>query len=401
MTTTYDIFLDTDCGKFEQDGIGIRFNLVTVRMLSRVACFYLAWITITGILPHLGTAPNSSLVQARLQPHLQPYSSSVGVSTAPTQQVHPPVSLSTTPTVPSPIDRTGTEQPLYTTAEVVTASVDISSLDSPNDHAVGFQSPLSSLRQFHRVLRDSGLSKWRPVREIRLSVPVATGIGAILAFNSGYLNGCCLSGMLLPSYSKPQSVVAVTGALTTSALGWASPAVFSNYRSQLGMVLSYGGGSFLAGMLNPHPVPFQLAAATAPTLALGSWLLYRAASRCGIVGSDAVVVGEYCRPFVVFGLVAAASGLQNSLSSVHSANLIRSAHFSGITSDTGTFLGQVVRGNRQNLYRVAVNSVLLVAFGLGGFVSLQSVQALSLSSLLWSARLLASLAAIVLALQLL
>jgi Protein of unknown function (DUF1275) len=347
--------------------------------MNRV-CYCLAWITITAILPHLGTAP--SLVQANQ--HSQRDSSAIGVVVPPT--------LSRPPTaVPSSIDRTGTEHPLDTTTEAETPSV-TESLDTSS------KSPLSHLRQFQRVLRENGLPKCGPVREIRLSVPAATGIGAILAFNSGYLNGCCLSGMLLPSYSKPQSVVAVTGAITTSALGWANPTAFSNYQSQLGMVLSYGGGSFLAGVLNPNPVPFQLAATAAPTLALGSWLLYRAASRCG-VGS--AVVGEQCRPFVVFGLVAAASGLQNSLSSVHSANLIRSAHFSGITSDTGTFLGQVVRGNRQNLYRVAVNSVLLLAFGLGSFVSLQCVQALSLSSLLWSARLMASLAAMVLALQLL
>lgn len=208
-------------------------------------------------------------------------------------------------------------------------------------------------------------------KEILIPSPWAIGVGALLALNSGYLNGCCLSGLLLISKQK-QAVAAVTGAYTLSALAFASGLSKSDaynrisqppFQSQLGMILSYLGGSCIAGFLNPRPVAFKLADSTGPTFLLGALLLYlssRAATTVGTGGASAMTV---------FYLAAAANGLQNSVTSVHTANLIRSTHISGMTSDAGTYLGQLLRGNRQNAFRLCVNAVLALSFWTGSVVS--------------------------------
>ena len=73
-------------------------------------------------------------------------------------------------------------------------------------------------------------------------------------------------------------------------------------------------------------------------------------------------------------LAAMANGIQNSLTSTTTGNLVRSTHFSGITSDMGTFMGQVVRGNMVNWVKLKVFLSLAVAFWTGGYVSYSLTQ---------------------------
>ena len=147
----------------------------------------------------------------------------------------------------------------------------------------------------------------------------------------------------------------MTGAWTNSALGVAA-GDFGQFAFHSKCILSYFAGSFAAGLVNPNPVPFEVnAPATGITLLIGSALLLLAYLSSGS--------GDF-----IF-LAAVACGLQNSLTSTATANLVRSAHFSGITSDMGTFLGQVLRGNHQNLLKLKVFAVLAASFWTGGYVS--------------------------------
>jgi len=73
------------------------------------------------------------------------------------------------------------------------------------------------------------------------------------------------------------------------------------------------------------------------------------------------------KTFIFFSL--AASGIQNSVTSTFSANLCRTSHFSGTTSDIGTFLGQLLRGNVDSLPKLKVLSLLFLSFWTGAFVS--------------------------------
>ena len=50
-------------------------------------------------------------------------------------------------------------------------------------------------------------------------------------------------------------------------------------------------------------------------------------------------------------------------------NLCRTSHFTGISSDMGTFLGQILRGNMANLFKLKVFAGLATSFWLGGYLS--------------------------------
>jgi hypothetical protein len=50
-------------------------------------------------------------------------------------------------------------------------------------------------------------------------------------------------------------------------------------------------------------------------------------------------------------------------------NLCRTSHFTGISSDMGTFIGQILRGNKANVFKLKVFLGLAAAFWSGGFLS--------------------------------
>lgn len=92
-------------------------------------------------------------------------------------------------------------------------------------------------------------------------------IAMILAFNSGFSNGVCLSGILVPQNVawKAQSTSGFTGAYTKSALALAdtestyipgfSQVEYFGY--QVLMILSFMFGSCISALLNPRPAPWR------------------------------------------------------------------------------------------------------------------------------------------------
>jgi len=193
------------------------------------------------------------------------------------------------------------------------------------------------------------------VKSNELSKKTAILASMALAFNSGYSNGVCLGTGI---EGTKQAVAAVTGAWTTSAYGMASGHTEAAM-TQIKAILSYAAGSAIAGAMMPTPKAFKLAPTTGQTFLIGSALFFMA-SRFAEVKPAA----KTC-----FFLALMANGLQNSVTSVHTANLCRSAHFSGITSDMGTFLGQVLRGNKENVFKLKVFAMLAASFWSGGFSS--------------------------------
>jgi hypothetical protein len=125
----------------------------------------------------------------------------------------------------------------------------------------------------------------RAVVEKKTVVPMkwAVASGVLLAFNSGFINGACLSKAAPP---PKQAFAAMTGSWTTSAVGFASENI-EQFKMQMSVILSYFSGSAIAGAFNP--LTFKLSSSTGPRL--------------------------------------------------HTDNLVRSAHYSDMTSDTGTFFG--------------------------------------------------------------
>ena len=204
---------------------------------------------------------------------------------------------------------------------------------------------------------------------------VAVTSSLLLAFNSGYINGACLSGAVVGGVAK-QAVSACTGAWTTSAVGFAS-GNSKAFQTQTRAILSYLFGSAIAGYMNPKPVAFQLCDNTGVTFLVGAGLLYFASK----------LADSNPNSMTCFYLALMANGLQNSLTSVHTGNLCRTAHFSGITSDMGTFVGQCLRGNKDNLFKLKVFAALGAAFWLGGVTSYYVTQDMTSGSLLFSAAL--------------
>ena len=204
-----------------------------------------------------------------------------------------------------------------------------------------------------------------------LTTEKAVVFGSLLAFNSGVINGVCLSGLLQPT---KQASAAVTGAWTNSALGVAT----GNYEQFLfngKCILSYFFGSFISGLINYNPTPFEISVGTFRSMFwIGSALLFGSSWMCGSA--------EEGKGFIF--LAAMANGLQNSLTSSTTANLVRSAHFSGITSDIGTFFGQCIRGNQQNLGKLKVFIKLAISFWVGGFSSYFLVEKFGSQTLLFS-----------------
>lgn len=217
--------------------------------------------------------------------------------------------------------------------------------------------------------------------EAILQPAIVTGI--LLALNSGFINGCCLSGAVAWDGSR-QAVAAVTGAYTTSALGLASGNL-RQFATQLSVLLCYVTGSAISGLMNPNPVAFAAPSSTdSLCLFTGAVLLFYAAVLASHADSP---------PLACFCLAAMASGVQNSLSSAATGNLCRTTHFTGISSDIGTFLGQILRGNRANLFRLRVFGALTLAFWTGGLLSLAAAERFAAGSLVFGALLYAALGA--------
>jgi uncharacterized membrane protein YoaK (UPF0700 family) len=189
---------------------------------------------------------------------------------------------------------------------------------------------------------------------VYLSLQTTVLVGTFFALNSGYLNGLGLLGKL----GKTQAIAAVTGAYTTSGLQWAqgNPSWFLPIK----IIVSYLLGSGITGYLNPFAQSMQLPILrVSSTLGVGTLLLLLAAL---FHSKDASSMNVYY-------FLTAANGLQNSLTSIYTGNMIRSTHYSGMTSDTGTFIGQVLQQNKKNVDRIIINSLLAISFWLGALVS--------------------------------
>ena len=176
-------------------------------------------------------------------------------------------------------------------------------------------------------------------------------LGCILAANSGFLNGLALSGLLA---DRQQAVAAVTGAYTTSALAAAEGKV-GFLLLQFKVIAAYFGGSLLNGLMNPKGIEWSKkpnALAVAASLVFAGALDYVATER-------------------FFVLLALALGLQNSWTSMLiKGNVLRTAHISGMTSDMGTILGQVLRGNTVEAWKFSIFARLAASFWTGGFLSI-------------------------------
>lgn len=187
----------------------------------------------------------------------------------------------------------------------------------------------------------------------------AVGMGMLLAFNAGAVNAASLSGLL--AEGTKMGTAAVTGAWTNSAIGAASAvqgASASAFLFNTKCILSYISGAVISGAFIPEPKAFEVdVKKTIPLFGVASALL--------------VTSGFFAKASNVkyFYFALLANGLQNSFTSTLTANLCRTSHFTGISSDMGTFIGQILRGNKTNQTRLRNIFLIGLSFWTGGFLS--------------------------------
>lgn len=191
-----------------------------------------------------------------------------------------------------------------------------------------------------------------------------------------------------------QAASAVTGAWTNSAIGFAKDD-FELYTFHTKCVLSYMLGSFLSGLLYPTTTTSSTSAsATAsattnrvqvPMPTNPSYItiiipsvqsLFFIASVLMYFASQTSKTSKLVSSDTCLFLSLICNGIQNSLTSTTTANLIRSSHFSGISSDIGTFMGQYLRGNKANIMKLKIFWILVCSFWLGGVISVGILQSL-------------------------
>jgi hypothetical protein len=62
----------------------------------------------------------------------------------------------------------------------------------------------------------------------------------------------------------------------------------------------------------------------------------------------------------------------NGVSSMYSANLIRTTHLTRTTTDIGLFIGQWVRGNHTNNWKLYILSGLAASFWIGSYIGFEA-----------------------------
>jgi len=197
-------------------------------------------------------------------------------------------------------------------------------------------------------------------------------VGAILiAFNNGFVNGVCMSGILTENYDTSNRkdlakamVSGTAGYVTQSTVGiieldW--DYVFTNST----LLLSYMFGAFIPAVLSHKAKPYAIDPLYGPAFLIGATML---------LGASLVSVFQG-RSRYIYMLAIASNGIQNGIASIYSANLIRCT-LTGALTDIAIVIGRLSRGNNTNLGRGLILTVIVVSFWVGGFVSYPMVQLL-------------------------
>ena len=200
---------------------------------------------------------------------------------------------------------------------------------------------LSDTRHGKRILNVDNLTLVETIFVITLSL--------CMAFSAGYSNGVALSGFL---YGHPSMGVAgITNLYTTNAIALGDGDMDS-FKFDIGIIFSSMAGSCLSGVLNPRPVAFVLSPRYGPTFLIGAAFAFFAC------------LAKLNNQRREFYFMTFANGMMNAVTSMYSANLIRTTSYTGPTTDIGMYLGQLIRGNKSNLWRLYILSGLTTSFGL-------------------------------------
>jgi uncharacterized membrane protein YoaK (UPF0700 family) len=180
--------------------------------------------------------------------------------------------------------------------------------------------------------------------------------GALIALNSGLVNGSCMSGFLFPE-GESVSIAGFTSDYTQSGLAMAA-GDWSTYAYHSYIIFSYILGAFLSGFVTPDATPYQIEPTYGPTFLVGGFFLLTASF---------LAMSEYDTT-LVFCCAGVSNGIQNGIASIYSANLVRCS-LTGATTDLALVAAQILRGNRKGMWKGFVLAIIVVSFWTGGLIS--------------------------------
>jgi uncharacterized membrane protein YoaK (UPF0700 family) len=140
---------------------------------------------------------------------------------------------------------------------------------------------------------------------------------------------------------------------------------------ELSLIVCFVFGAAITGYWMPMN-SFQLGKKYGPLFIIGSILLLLAC-----------IISQF-RPesYWFFYFASMASGLQNSLTSKYSGNIIRTTHLTGAATDIGIVLGRMANGDYKDLWKLLVLVPISLSFFIGGFFSKFAVDKLGRLSLM-------------------
>jgi len=190
----------------------------------------------------------------------------------------------------------------------------------------------------------------------------------LLVINSGYINAIALTGYFHTSVGNmtgnaTELGINLGGGKTTSAL------------DLLFVILAFLAGAIVNGIYfststfstkNRYGISLLVQA----LLALASYFCVK--------HKDALVLhtAEY--------LLAAAAGMQNSMTTIYSGAIIRTTHVTGIIADLGLSIGRIISGRLEDLWKVNLYFWTIICFILGAFLGIHFYHLFKLESVLFS-----------------
>jgi uncharacterized membrane protein YoaK (UPF0700 family) len=172
--------------------------------------------------------------------------------------------------------------------------------------------------------------------------------GAALALSAGYVNAIGYLGIARRGVSH------VTGQVTQIGIDLMTHDGISALRAAA-LVLAFFCGAVLSGaLIRTAEISDAVHRRYGAALLVESFLLG--------IGALMLATGRGVPEL----FVAMAMGLQNAMASTYSGTIVRTTHVTGVATDLGILLGQLLRGGGVEAGRVQLLALLLGSFALGG-----------------------------------
>ena len=187
------------------------------------------------------------------------------------------------------------------------------------------------------------------------------GGGFVLAFNAGIANAIGLLGF------QHQAMSHLTG--TTTMVGVAlAEGHFGLTLHLLAVLGSFTFGAVVSAMI-VNGGTLKISRRYYAVLFLEGAAFFAAA----VLLQDGSTIGHHLASF--------ACGAQNAMATTYSGSIVRTTHVTGVFTDIGIWLGQALRGHRQDLRQIKIHLALVSGFVVGGGAGAVLYAALGLGSL--------------------